>query len=177
MTCGFKPGYTIYCRAYKHVIEQEIALANIQEGDVVLNIGCGSLPFTSIHIAQMTNAKVIGIDRDVEAVKNAKEITKKFGVDDRVQIIHGDGEEDLGMDFEVAIVALQAGAKERIYKRLMEQGGEGCRVVFRQPREKFESVYGSLPDSLIPTSKAVHPMKAFKESFLFRGVEKKEGSA
>ncbi len=78
MVCRFYPAFWLYHNLYKHVVKKEVELARISQEDTVLNIGCGAIPFTALHIVQMTGAKVIALDKDPEAVSKARYCLKKY---------------------------------------------------------------------------------------------------
>ena len=62
----------LYIYYYRDVIQREIELADIDSSDVILNISCGGIPFTAIHIAIKIGAQVYAIDRDRKAVERAR---------------------------------------------------------------------------------------------------------
>lgn len=163
---------SLYTRPYREVVQREIDLAEITEKDVVLNIGCGSIPFTSIYVNQVTGAQVIAMDYDGEAIERASLCLKKIGLNRGVKLYQGDGSCEISFDFTVALVALQARPKEGIYRRLMERWTPSTRLIFRQPRREFYKYYDVLPALYQPQDIALQEMKTFDTSLLFT---KKEG--
>jgi hypothetical protein len=52
--CFSKQLMKLYSGQYKAVLNKEIGLADISESDTLLNVGCGALPFTALHILRKT---------------------------------------------------------------------------------------------------------------------------
>ncbi|WP_350344370.1 methyltransferase domain-containing protein [Proteinivorax tanatarense] len=167
MCCEFYPAFYLYHSIYKNVMRNEIKLANITSNDVVLNIGCGAIPFTALHIVQMTGAKVIALDKDKEAVEKAKKCLSKYKLQKNIEIALGDGIVENLPDFTVAIIALHVKEKATMLENLKLTKSPGARVVFRQPAVGYENEYGSLPDKYVPDGKISQKMKTFKESYLY----------
>ena len=164
----FYPAFYIYTNMYKQVVGKEIDLAKISSDDVVLNIGCGAMPFTAVHVAQMTGAQVVAMDRDEEAVVKAKQALQKFQLDDNIEILLGDGSEEIPYYFDAAIVALQVGEKPGILQNLKDAARPGARLVFRQPSDKYQNEYGILPDNIKVDKKVEQTMKTFDYSCLYQ---------
>ncbi|SFI26140.1 Methyltransferase domain-containing protein [Tindallia magadiensis] len=173
--CRFYPAFWLYHRLYKHVVKKEVALAHITGEDIVLNIGCGAIPFTALHIVQLTGAKVIALDKDPEAVRMAMHYLKKYGLDKNIEIRVGDGSPENLPPFTVALIALHIKNKEQMLKNLKTAGSDGGRVVFRQPVEEYRKEYGSLYNLDEAHGKVIQNMKTFKKSFLFV-ISSKESS-
>lgn len=158
---------SLYARPYKEVLHREIELAKITENDVVLNIGCGSIPFTSIYVSQATGADVIAMDYDEVALERAEACLKKIGYREKIQLCQGDGSRKIPVDYTVALVALQARPKEGIYRRLIERGEPHARLIFRQARKEYHKYYDVLPATYTPQAVALQEMKTFDRSLLF----------
>lgn len=157
----------LYASCYKEVVAREINLAGISCHDTVLNIGCGAIPFTAIHLARLTGAQVWAVDRDRMAVEKARYSLKKLGLLKIIQVIEGDGSEQMPAGFTAAIVALQAEPKKAIYDKLFSLGSPGTRFVFRQPSLPYQSFYDRLPEDYKPVALINQNMKTFNSSILF----------
>ncbi|QGT99342.1 hypothetical protein SYNTR_0749 [Candidatus Syntrophocurvum alkaliphilum] len=168
ISCNFYPAFYFYHRLYRDVVQNEIKLGQITSNDKVLNIGCGAIPFTAIHIVQMTGAKVIALDKDTEAVERAKHCLKKYRLDRNIEIKIGDGVNEIPVPFTVAIVALQVKEKVKVLENLQSKGEPGGNLIFRQPTDAYKTVYGFLPNDYLPVSKTLQNMKTFKESYLYK---------
>ncbi|UNC93009.1 SAM-dependent methyltransferase [Candidatus Contubernalis alkaliaceticus] len=157
----------LYTSFYKDVVTREITLANISCQDTVLNIGCGAIPFTAIHLARLTGAKVWAVDRDINAVEGARYSLKLLGLTKKVLVIEGDGSEKIPSGFTAAVVALQAEPKETIFKNLFSLGSPGARLIFRHPSPSYKSFYDQLPEKYCPAAHQKQNMKTFDKSLLF----------
>ncbi|ACB86331.1 methyltransferase domain-containing protein [Natranaerobius thermophilus] len=165
--CLFYPAFYIYTRMYREVVRREVELGNITSQDVVLNVGCGAIPFTAIHISQLTGAKVVALDKDPEAVKKARYSLEKFQLNKNIEIYEGDGVEDIPVPFNVAIIALQVDRKSLVYQNLSNQTNGKGRLIFRQPVDKFNQEYGNLSLDLVPDDWVLQNMKTFNYSNLY----------
>ncbi len=157
----------LYSLPYRSVVEKEIDLAGILEGQTVLNIGCGAVPFTAIYLAELAKARVFALDCDAEAVVKARRVVDKVGLRDRITVIHGDGARDAEIDFEIALVALQARPKKEIFEKLFKDAPSGGRLVFRQVSSRFAGHYDSLAVDERPVAETRQGMKTFDRSVLF----------
>ncbi|MDR5658553.1 methyltransferase domain-containing protein [Serpentinicella sp. ANB-PHB4] len=167
VVCRFRPTFQLYHNLYRDVVKKEVELAKITEDDIVLNIGCGAIPFTALHIVEMTGAKVIALDKDQEAVEMAQACLKKYGLEKNIEVKLGDGTPEALPTFTAALVALHIKDKEEMLDNLMAVGPPGGRIIFRQPVDQFKEEYGYLSEKYQPNGKCLHRMKAFKESYLF----------
>ncbi len=166
--CNFYPAFAIYTRLYRDVVKREVDLANVTQDDIVLNVGCGAIPFTAVHVAQLTGAKVIAMDRDELAVQKAKKSLHKFQLDDNIEIHCGDGADSIPFKFDAAIVALQVGEKPNILANLKQSARPGARLIFRQPAEKYQEEYGVLPNNVRADWKVEQTMQTFEHSYLYQ---------
>lgn len=161
------PLIRLYMAPYRTVIQREIDLADIGPDDTVLNIGCGAVPFTAIHVARMTQAQVRAVDRDEKAVHKARLLVCAMGLEEYIQVEVGHGEEYLQYPFTVALVALQVVPKEEVWNSLFQQAPSGGRLIFRSPAPKYCTQYDDLPPQYIPSAMVHQPMKTFNRSLLF----------
>ena len=60
-----------YIKLYSDIVQKEIEIAEINSKDSVIIIGCGTLPSTSILISMKTEANIVAIDKDINAIKRA----------------------------------------------------------------------------------------------------------
>ncbi|MCL2134524.1 MAG: precorrin-6Y C5,15-methyltransferase (decarboxylating) subunit CbiT [Candidatus Bathyarchaeota archaeon] len=86
-----------------------ISKARLNEGDTVIDVGCGTGGLTVEAALQVgTQGKIYAIDEDVVAVKVTQSNVEKFGVQDRVVVKHGKAPAGLS-DFPVANAVLVGG--------------------------------------------------------------------
>ncbi|MEN4006326.1 MAG: hypothetical protein PQ964_03070 [Methanobacteriaceae archaeon] len=161
---------SLYSRPYLGVVKREIRLSSIGGGDVVLNIGCGAIPFTAIYLARLTGASVIAMDRDREAFKCARKYIKSSGLAENIEVIWGDGvRASQCKSATVWIVALQAVPKKAILEHFQKCAPQGARIMFREP--KFAKGYDRLPPSARPQSMISHNMVTLNRTVLFTQEE------
>ncbi len=146
--------FHLYAYPYRRLVARELDLAGVSSADTVLNIGCGSLPFTAVLAAHLSGARVIAVDCDPQAVRNARAVVARLGLSKRIEVVLADAASDRLPAAEVALVALQAGPKPEIQRNLArslrraEAAGAGeTRAVFRLPRRGLEAEYGTLADA------------------------------
>ena len=155
-----------YARRYEAVVANEAALGSIGPQDVVLNVGCGAVPFTALLLAEQTGAAVEAIDIDWQAAERAASCVRRFGLDARIRVHQADGASLQGIPFTAVVVALQAEPKQAIFENLMGQAGPGMRLLFRQPSDRFRDHYDSLPESQ-SWAAVSQPMATFKRTVLY----------
>ncbi len=158
----------IYASFYKRIVKREIVVANITEKDIVLHIGCGAIPYTSLHIARFTGAKVIAIDSDVKAVRSAQRVVRRRKLTSQIQVFHWDGVSPFKREFTLAFLSLQAEPKTDIIKAL-RQRMDPLRVVARLAAKRFERFYDTLPEDIEIKRSVSHPAKAFDRSVYIEG--------
>jgi protein-L-isoaspartate O-methyltransferase len=158
----------LYSRPYLGVVEREIRLAAIADRDVVVNIGCGAVPFTAIYLARLTGARVIALDRDREAAEYARKYIKASGLAEIIEVVWGDGAQASPCEgATVWVVALQAAPKKAILEHFQKCAPQGARIMFREPRPVFVNRYDQLPSSARPQSMTSHNMVTFNRTVLF----------
>ncbi|POR05606.1 hypothetical protein AU468_00055 [Alkalispirochaeta sphaeroplastigenens] len=170
-----------YAAPYRGVVAREIALARIGEGDRVLAIGCGSLPFTAVLVATLARAQVVAVDIDPVSAGKARTLIARLGLSSRIQVLAGDAASLPMPRAEVALVALQAAPKKEILDNLAGSLPRGSgRVLLRLPRPGLEGQYGmegtcflegqyglGSPEDFAPSLGAVyHAMPTFDRSVL-----------
>lgn len=134
--------HRIYLEFYEDLVDKEIEIASITERDMVLVIGCGSIPATSILIASKTNSTVISIDTDYNAIEKADKVIKYHGLKDKVRCIHGNG---LGYPLkEYDVIFLLYGIKQQreILEYVSENMKDSTRIIYRTTDDVLENVIG-----------------------------------
>ncbi len=158
--------FSLYSFPYFGVLRREINLARITSDDVVLNIGCGAMPFTALYVSKITGAQVIAIDNDPQVICQAKQTVSYWNMADRITIMFADGKDVEGIFFTKAIVALQALPKREILKNLTESNVSGATLLFRQPRNWCKNQYDDLPESS-SDGFVRHLMPTFSKTLMF----------
>lgn len=138
--------YSLY---YRDIVKKEIKLANVRSCDKVLCVGGGSIPCTAIEFANQANARVDVIDIDSKAVECARCVVEKLGLDEKITVINGRGEEIDVEPYDVVHVALQVTPKEEVIKHIWEKSKEGNRIIVRVPRKPLRRFYSNVTDDFI----------------------------
>ncbi|WP_408954695.1 SAM-dependent methyltransferase [Natroniella sp. ANB-PHB2] len=159
--------FKLYAWPYKAILKKEIDLAQITADDVVLNVGCGAMPFSAVYLAELTGAKVLALDRDQEVIDRAESCIQNLGLEDKIEVLEGDAIEFEPPEFTVALIALQAEPKVDILNNLLANAKKGARLIFRQPRDYFEDQYDYLPTDYQPDALKRQKMITFDRSVLF----------
>lgn len=77
---------TEYFQNIESCIETEFGSFQISSGSKVLMVGAGSFPMTPLMIARRTDAEVIGIDIDAEAVRLGRKVAELLGSGLRIRL-------------------------------------------------------------------------------------------
>ncbi len=116
-----------YKKLYTGFVENEIIAANITKEDKGLHVGCGSLPYTSLIMAEKTGAEVTAIDIDPVAVERARAVLPN------VKLANADSFDFAG--FDVVIVSCGVRPKREILSRIFRSFKKGGRLVYRNPKK------------------------------------------
>jgi 2-polyprenyl-3-methyl-5-hydroxy-6-metoxy-1,4-benzoquinol methylase len=121
----------LYVKYYEDIVDKEIAMANISSSDKVLHMGCGSVPSTSILIAEKTVANVVGIDRNSRSVEEARSCVYLVRSDDRIQIKHAEVLNFPVENFDVIIASQGIEPQDKILNYISQSMKNDARVIFR----------------------------------------------
>lgn len=160
----------LYAMPYRRVIENEIRLGKIGPEDVVLNIGCGAVPFTAIYLATLSGAQVYAMDIDPKAVLLARKCVGNVGLASKITVLESDGAETFDKPFTASIVALQAAPKTRIMGGMKKAAAPGARFIFRLASTPYREHYDALDVSRPADSLVAQPMRTFDRSVLYRNA-------
>ena len=122
---------TNYLKMYRELVEKEVKMADISSDDLVIVIGCGSLPATSVLIAMETEAHVVSIDTDGRAVEDAYKFVRNLHLEDRIKVEHADGLFYPLKEFDVIFLLYGVKRQEEIFKSLADSMKNNARIIFR----------------------------------------------
>lgn len=168
VSSGFKPLWRAYHELYREIVAQEIRLAAIESEDHILQIGCGAVPFTALHLAQQAGARVTAIDYDARAVKRARAVVARMNLAERITVECTKGIAGLTPSHTGVLVALQVRDKTGLYHAWHERSQPPQRIVFRQPQPAHAQEYGLLHLALPPDGTVHYAMRTFRTSLLYR---------
>ncbi len=87
---GRPEGLVPYVPTPYDVVEEMLKMADVKTSDVVFDLGCGDGRIVVMAAKKFGAKKCVGVDINPERVKEARELAKKEGVEDRVTIVQED---------------------------------------------------------------------------------------
>ena len=127
-----------YLKLYDEIVEQEISMADINSKDSILVIGGGSLPATPVHISKKTKAKVLTIDKDSIAIKNATDYLMNHRLQNNIKLEYADGLNYSVKNFDVIFVLYGIKNPMILLKYLSENINNNTRVIFRATSDSIQ---------------------------------------
>ena len=127
----FQKLYPLYFDFYGEMTENEINLANISEDDIILHIGGGPIPATSILLAKKSGARVTSIDNNLRSVKQAISCVLESGVADKVQIQYAEANSFPVDNFDVIIISQGIRPYKELLQHISKSMRYDARVIFR----------------------------------------------
>jgi SAM-dependent methyltransferase len=110
------------------VVEQMLKLADVHEGDVVYDLGCGDGRIV-IMAATRFGARATGVDIDPALIRDARENAKKAGVSEKVKFVEGDLFATDLRSASVVTLYLLPGVNVKLIPKLLDELKPGSRVV------------------------------------------------
>ena len=127
---------------YRRMIKREIANANIKKNDVIMHIGCGSFPFTSLQLA-IDGFDIIAVDIDENAVKNAKLVIQKWGLSDKIKVICANGLDMSVNEMDIVWIPFLVEPKREIIQKYWKQLKPNGRIICRNPHGLLKVLYNT----------------------------------
>ena len=110
------------------IVKQMLKLANVKQGDVVYDLGCGDGRVV-ITVAKHYGVRAVGIDIDPERINQSMENARKAGVGDRVSFRNEDlFEADIGEATVVTLYLLNK-LNLKLRPKLWKELKPGTRIV------------------------------------------------
>ena len=140
---------TPYITYYEDIVENEIALAHITKQDTVLHVGCGSVPSTSLLIAQKTGASTVGIDKNIRSVQNAQYCVHAVHQENQIQVYQGNALTYSIQPFRCIIVSQGIEPRHEVLDHIAHTMGPDTKILYRT----FSSEDGGIPtqDAILRT--------------------------
>lgn len=138
------------------VADRMLALAGVELGDVVYDLGCGDGRIV-VRAAQLYGARGVGIDRDPQRIHEAEELARAEGVGHLVTFRQHELLDTALEDASVVCLYLQGFAYARLEHWLRRQLRSGTRIV---------SHHLAFPD-WVPTKTAIVSSEGARGSFVY----------
>jgi precorrin-6B methylase 2 len=129
------------------IVEQMLKMANVNENDIVYDLGCGDGRIV-ITAAKKYGARGVGIDINPERIKESKENALKEGVADRVKFIEQDLFEADISEATVMAIYLMKSVNLQLRPKLFNELQPGTRIVSHnydmgdwEPEQEVEVYY------------------------------------
>jgi 2-polyprenyl-3-methyl-5-hydroxy-6-metoxy-1,4-benzoquinol methylase len=159
-----KPDLAVYQPTPPEIVDHMLRLAEILEGDVLYDLGCGDGRIV-VTAAEKYGIHAVGVDINPKRIAEARDNARQHEVEKRVQFILGDAKKaDFG-EATVITMYLGADANLRLADRLRKHLRSGARIVSRD-----FLIYGWAPERVenrvmsngVPTSLYLWTIKESK---------------
>lgn len=131
---------TIY---QKHIGEHYIKEAkrfNFTNATSILHIGSGAYPITAIILADLFNAHIVTIDKNPIVLRIARNVIRKKGLEDKVEVINGDGLYFDVSKFDVIIISSCSVPKEEILTHIFSKVKDQSTIIVRELPSEMEEL-------------------------------------
>ena len=122
---------SIYLEIYEEMVEKELSMIKTSKEHLILVVGSGTLPATPIIIAHKTNAKITSIDIDEKAVKESNRYIRNLNLQDKINIIPGDGVDYPLKNFDIIFVLYGMRKQKEIIDHLSKNIKQSTKVIIR----------------------------------------------
>ena len=119
----------VYVPTPPAVVERMLSLANVQQNDILYDLGSGDgrIPIAAVENYNVNRA--IGIDIDPQRIQEANANAEEAGVSDRVEFLNQDLFESNFSDATVVTLYLLPTLNVRLRPQLLQQLEPGTRIV------------------------------------------------
>ena len=134
---------------YEGLLTNESKLAHWHDDKTFVFVGSGPLPLTLILFREKFGCKCIGIEIQEEVAELSREVIRKLGLDDGIEILVGDETLLKDLDFDILMVAAFAEPKERVFANVWEIVDEKTPVLVRTYSGMRAILYAPLTDTIL----------------------------
>lgn len=161
--------YRIISLYYKNIVKEEVDLAAIKSTDKVLCIGGGPCPISGILLHEYTGAHVTIIDNDEGCVEISRDLIRKLGYADTIEVLHSDGSNIYTKDYNIIHMAVQVSPMEKVFCHLQQGCPFGAKILVRLPKKVLLNCYSIGDRSVFKNccGKAVHNWRNIDSTALF----------
>ena len=134
---------------YQGLLTNESKLAHWHDDKTFVFVGSGPLPLTLILFREKFGCKCIGIEIQEDVAELSREVIRKLGLDDGIEILVGDETLLKDIDFDILMVAAFAEPKERVFANVWEIVDEKTPVLVRTYSGMRAILYAPLTDTIL----------------------------
>lgn len=140
--------WSLFGRAYHQLfyapmLRKELQLTHLSKGAEIIHIGCGPLPLTALYLAR-EGFSVVAIDNDPKALERAREVVRQNYLEDKIEVVAGDGVKIDYSPYEAVWISLHAWPQAKIIERALETMKEGGTIICRNSRSYLKALYSSI---------------------------------
>jgi len=121
-----------YNNSIEKEYQKECKTYGISSNSKVLHIGCGAYPLTDIVLSRYCGATLIGIDKNPIAVQRAQEVIRRYHLQNRITIRHGDGTEFPVNNFDLILISSCSLPKLQILEHLFKNAKHQSTIIVRE---------------------------------------------
>ena len=140
LSCKFSRIAKLYEKYISEVYRKEGRQFNLSESKNILHIGCGAYPITIITLAEFNGGKIVGLDKSLNEVEKAKKIIKQKKLDDRIDIIFGNGTDFPIKEFDTIIVSGCSVPKIPLLEHIFKNAKPNTKIIVRELISKSDIV-------------------------------------
>lgn len=133
-----------YIEFYNEIVEKEIKMAKITSNDLVLVIGCGSIPATSVLISKKTNARTVSIDYDSKAIKKADLFSNKIKLERVMSFKHANGLNYQINNYDVIFILYGVKQQREVLENISKNMNFNARVIYRTTHDIIDEKVGGI---------------------------------
>ena len=133
-----------YIRFHTPSVKKEIRLFHLTKSDKIVHIGCGTIPYTAIVIANEVQACVLGIDNRSKVVDKAAAFLKKYKALDSIKIEIGEGTLYDVSGFDVVIISYGIDHQDLVLRHVFDSMKDGGRIILRRSTAKKNKYIDSI---------------------------------
>ena len=112
--------------------QKEYESCGVASARKILHIGSGAYPLTEMALAAVSNGQVVGIDKKLATVQKGSKIVAQRGMQDRINIRHGDGRTYPVAEFDTIIVSSCSLPKIPILEHLAVMARPKTNIIVRE---------------------------------------------
>lgn len=132
---------------YKSMLKRELKLSGLKPGANVLHIGSGPSPYTALFLGRK-GFRVEALDCNNCAVKEARRVVEKNGMEDNIKVVCGDGCTFKQKKYDAVWVSLNVYPKRKVLGQALESlKDEGVLIYRNLPRWLSALIKSSVNDT------------------------------